>query len=161
MKYNVPLELQDVFGSPNDDEVSADVPDVFAKFVEEAALGAGLGNGNVGRQHVSALAEEAQEREAKLASHYQKIAATAQTKPAGGMKPAAPAPEHLYDALLRAERAAPLGKSEMTSRLLRLSGELRPHCVGEESALLEKAAKALDVTAFAEIAESIVRRVRK
>lgn len=84
MKFNVPLELQEAFGSAADDEVTGDVPDAFANIFSEAALGAFLGPGASGQQHAHNLAVEAAERDASIAAHYKKIAEAAAKKVSAG-----------------------------------------------------------------------------
>ena len=55
----------------------------------------------------------------------------------------------------------PLAKSELTSRMYRVVEQIRDFCQGGEAALLEKAIKALDLTAFAELAEPVLVRMRR
>jgi hypothetical protein len=54
-----------------------------------------------------------------------------------------------------------LAKSELTSRMYKLFEQIRGICEGQEARLLEKSIKALDLTAFAELAEPIVARMRR
>jgi len=63
-------------------------------------------------------------------------------------------------ALPHATQDSELGKGELLSRLLALVEKLKPFCEGDEAELLEKAAKSLDVTAFATIQHAIVARVQ-
>ncbi|SRR5258708_569714 len=54
----------------------------------------------------------------------------------------------------------PLAKSELTSRMFRVLEQIRSFCQGGEAALLEKSIKALDLTAFAELAEPVLARMK-
>ena len=52
----------------------------------------------------------------------------------------------------------PFAKAEITSRLYGLLNKMRPALIGDEEKLLEKAIKASDVAAFAEISEGVFDR---
>jgi hypothetical protein len=53
-----------------------------------------------------------------------------------------------------------LAKSELTSRMFAVLEQIRSFCIGEESELIDKAVRALDLTAFAELAEPILARMK-
>jgi len=54
----------------------------------------------------------------------------------------------------------PLAKSELTSRMFHVVEQIRSFCVGAEAEQLEKAVRALDITAFAELAEPVLARMK-
>lgn len=53
-----------------------------------------------------------------------------------------------------------LGKSEITSRMLSVLGEIRGFCRGDEAEQIEKAIRCLDFSLFGELAEPILRRMK-
>jgi hypothetical protein len=53
-----------------------------------------------------------------------------------------------------------LGKSEITSRMLSVLGEIRAFCRGDEAEQIEKAIRCLDFALFGELAEPILSRMK-
>jgi hypothetical protein len=80
MKFNVPLDLAEVFGGADDAEVSNDVSDPFQKFMETAEIAGALGMGASSRQTANNSQIEAAEIDARFAARYHKIAADAARK---------------------------------------------------------------------------------
>lgn len=58
------------------------------------------------------------------------------------------------------ETGAPLAKSELSSRMLAAADKFAADCVGDELDLLKAAARALDTSAFVQIAEKVVARLK-
>lgn len=58
------------------------------------------------------------------------------------------------------EKSAPMGKSELTSRMYNVLSAVAANCIGDEYSLIEKAIRALDVSAFAELSERDIQRMK-
>ncbi len=92
----------------------------------------------------------------RIAERFENVIQKSRAKIAGAKKEPAPSP-YLF---AKSVSGAPLAKGEVASRMFGLLEKLRDDCVGNEETLLEKAARALDVAAFSELAERIVGRLK-
>ena len=155
----IPDFLGDAVDDPNvreDDAGGSHVRDPVEEFFKIAQLGAFLGPD--GFRHAHNLAVESAEIDAPIREHYRKIA-----EADGALAKRKIETDELVRsaALLAKPVGAPLNKSDLTFRMRSLLTKLRPDCADDELRLLEKAIAALDVSAFVEITEGIISRLKE
>jgi hypothetical protein len=164
---NVSMLFQDLLCGPTDAPLLTDAPsdgegechvfDPVGAFFKTAELGAFLGPGESGFQHARNLLAEFAPVETLLAGAYRKLAEADATLAKQKFEPDGSTRSPV---LFARPVGTPLAKGDLTLRMRSLIAELEPACIGNEATLLEKSVAALDVSAFAEIAEGIVRRLK-